>query len=879
MHVATAISMALSMGVGAPTAVMAQTGAAASGGLEEIVVTARKREESLLETPIAITALTSEDLAVQGINNFNQLVDATPGINLTNVGAGGGRSDRSFQQITLRGFVPSTANSTLTSTFIDGVPVASPTAVANVQDPERIEILKGPQAAYFGRNTFAGAINVVNKQPGEQFAGNVSVMGGTKGNVDFKGSIDGPLFGSETFGFRLSGNYMQKEGSYDNAAAPGTRLGDQETRTVTLFVSARPTENFSAKLFGLYSEDDDGPSVNAVVSAYEVRANNGGLNYPHLSGSSAGTAFIANSSNCLRSGFRFGDGRAFGPLPTDNATVTRQWFCGSVPNTVRQYSPAQNTLYDALAARSMANPAQRVVAPGEGAQGYGLVREYQHAHLNLEYVFGESGFTLSSATGINDEFYSEIADLDNSDTSLLNNISNPGNANPNLRTFFDFIFAVERESFDFSQELRLSYDKEGRFNGLLGVSMINTNVWNNLVNLSQEVLTGAARNDLVSPTFVGESLVKNKAVFFGGTYKFTDAFRVSFEGRYQEDHVIGPTSSSPMGVTITPTAAALQGLTAGFYGPLTTLVETKYKKFLPRVIAQYDFNDDLMGYASFSKGINVGTNTFNTGFLAQSRKSQALAAELGIRVLQTPEQMTNYELGLKGRFLDGRLQLQSALYHAVWTDQLNNRSAVHLDTVDPVTNPDGIGTLQLVSGAANTGEVAMQGLEVEVRYIPVDNLELNIAGAYTNTDIRSFTDPTVTQISGLIGNDFKGKHLPLSSRISGNAGIQYGGSVESWDEGRWFARADWSYKGKQYLDQSNQAWIDGRSVVNLRGGIQRGPLGLEIFVLNALDDDELTSGVGRTLITRDNAVGGSSSAVLASLPELRVVGARLTYQF
>jgi iron complex outermembrane receptor protein len=524
----------------------------------------------------------------------------------------------------------------------------------------------------------------------------------------------------------------------------------------------------------------------------------------------------------------------------------------------------------------MANPAQRVVSPSDGAQGYGLVREYKHAHLNLEYVFGESGYTLSSATGINDEFYSEIADLDNSDTSLLSNTSNPGNTNPNLRTFFDFIFGVERESFDFSNELRLSYDKQGKFNGSLGVSMIDTNVWNNLINISQEVLVGSVRNDLVSPTFVGESIVKNKALFFGGTYKFTDAFRVSVEGRYQEDHVIAPTTSNPMGVTISATAAALQGLRQGFYGPLAVLVEAKYKKFLPRVIAQYDFNDDVMGYVSYSKGINVGTNTFNTGFLAQSRKSQALAAELGIRVLQKPEQMTNYELGLKGRFLDGRLQLQSALYHAVWTDQLNNRSAVHLDTVDPVTNPDGIGTLQLVSGAANTGEVAMQGLEVEVKYVPVNNLELSFAGAFTDTKIRSFTDPTVTQISGLIGSDFKGKHLPLSSRISGNVGIQYGGSVSRWDDGSWFARADWSYKGKQYLDQANQAWIDGRAVLNLRGGIQRGPLGFEVFVLNAFDDDKLTSGIGRTLITRDNAVGGS---VLASLPELRVVGARVTYKF
>ena len=210
MRVATALAIGLSMGLAAPTAVMAQDSAASSGGLEEIVVTARKREESLLETPIAITALTSEDLAAQGINNFNQLVDATPGINLTNVGAGGGRSDRSFQQITLRGFVPSTANSTLTSTFIDGVPVSSPTAVAAVHDPARIEILKGPQAAYFGRNTFAGAINVVNKQPGQELGGNVAVMGGSRSNMDLRARSTARCLALRTMGFACRATTSRK---------------------------------------------------------------------------------------------------------------------------------------------------------------------------------------------------------------------------------------------------------------------------------------------------------------------------------------------------------------------------------------------------------------------------------------------------------------------------------------------------------------------------------------------------------------------------------------------------------------------------------------------------------------------------------------------
>ncbi len=146
----------------------------ATGGLEEIVVTARKREENVMKTPVSVAALSSEDIAVRGITSFNDLANATPGLNINN--ANSGRNDRSFQQISLRGFTPATTTSTLTASFIDGVPVASATALSAVSDPERVEVLKGPQAAYFGRDTFAGAVNVVTRKPSATLGGTASLM-------------------------------------------------------------------------------------------------------------------------------------------------------------------------------------------------------------------------------------------------------------------------------------------------------------------------------------------------------------------------------------------------------------------------------------------------------------------------------------------------------------------------------------------------------------------------------------------------------------------------------------------------------------------------------------------------------------------------------
>ncbi len=838
--------------------------------IEEIIVTARRRDESILETPVAISAISGDDLLAKGITNFNQLADALPGVNISNISAGAGRSDRSFQQITLRGFVPSNTQSTLTATFIDGVPVASPTAIASVSDPARVEILKGPQAAYFGRNTFAGAVNVVNRMPGEELGGNLSIMAGSRSNLDFQGSVDGPIMGDK-LGFRVNVHHFSKDGSYVNAANPSETLGDQETTSVNFLLTLKLNDNFSAKLFGLYSEDDDGPPVQGIVSSFEVRAVNGAVSVPAQGGSTAGTLIIPNSSTCNVSGLQRG-------IAASEPRVTRPWFCGAVPSINYAFSPAQNTLVDAPLRASLADPRHRIVSPSQGTQGFGLVREYRHAHLNMDYKFGESGFTLSSLTGLNAEFWSELADLDNYNTTLINNTS-LSSTGPNRRASWDFPFMVERETYDFSQELRLAYDKEGPFTGVFGVSYLKTSIWNDLVNVQAEVLNAGGPSNCVPFNTngnnnrdcytggVGLTPIETKSAFFGASYQFTDDLKVSLEGRYQQDYVEGLAAS--IGATVGPAAATAFGITAGMYPGLGRIVDKKYNNFLPRVIVQYDFNDDLMGYASYSKGVNVGAGTFNTNFLSLIQAGIDAAVGLGLKVVQDPEKIANYEVGLKGKFLDGRLTLQSAAYLAKWTDQLNSAAGLFLNGT----------TITQVSGFLNTGDVELKGLEIELLAKPTSRLDLNFAAALTDSSINSFKNNLTSQISGVLGDDFKGNQLPASSKLSMNAGAQYTAPLAAMDDANWFARADVSWKDKIYVDASNLTWLPSRTVVNFRAGISRGSLGLEAYVLNAFDDDTPTNAATQNVLTPSFSLTGAYSYLNLSLPELRTYGARISYKF
>jgi iron complex outermembrane receptor protein len=816
-----------------------------AGNLEEIVVTARKRAEDILDTPVAVSVLTNEDIEAKGIVSLTDLANNTPGFQITSVNSG--RNDRSFQQISLRGLTPSRTTSTLTATFIDGVPVSSANALNSVTRPARVEVLKGPQAAYFGRNAFAGAVNVVNQTPGTEFAGDISVMGGSRDNWDVQGSIEGPLF-SEKMGFRINARSYTKDGGWDNLAVPGQTLGDQSTDVVSLMLTAKPVENLSIKLFGMMTQDDDGPSPEGMISSWELRNNNGVLNVPALSASTAGTVIVPSQANCT--------------------PAARAWFCGAIPGLPAGVSPGQNTANNALLSASLASSAQRVVSASDGVKGFGLVGEFKHAHLTIDWDIGDSGFTLSSLTGINEYFVSEVDDLDNWNSASITNASNA--MNPTGTTpFWTFPFLVEREERDFSQEFRLSFDNDGKFSGLLGASYLKSSAWSDLVSIFSETTLGLPISTRAATSVTSPPKADTTSFFFGATYKVTDKLTVSAEGRQQKDEVEAYTGATAL--TISPAAANQYGLAAGTYSPFTLLVSREFDHFLPRFIVDYQFNDDLMGYASVSKGVNVALLSFNTNFLTQgSPEILAAADSIGLGVFIDPEKITNYEIGVKGSLLDNRLRGALAIYRAKWTEQQNTRTTfVNVNNVP-----------QIVSGVANTGEVEATGIEVDLWAKVGDSVSVQFAASMNDSDIQSFEDPLITAITGVVGAGYEGNMLPLAPKYSANLGVQYDGLLPMWDEATWYARGDMSYKDKQYLDSSNINWIKARSQVNLRAGVVKGPITIDAFIQNAFDTDDYISAAQNSLLT---TVPGTAAAGLGyinvALPERRVFGLKVGYKF
>lgn len=824
----------------------------ASDGVMEITVTARKREETLLSVPIAISAMAATEISQRGIVSLTDLIDATPGINVT--GNNSGRNDRSFQQISLRGFTPSTTDSTLTATFIDGVPVSSASALNAISDPARVEVLKGPQNAYFGRNAFAGAINVVNKLPGNKLAGTISASAYSRKGYDIQASLEGPLV-TDVLGFRISGRAFQKGGSYINGANKNERLGDQQSRSGSMMLVFTPTDRLTIKGFGLYSEDHDGASAQGMLSAYEVRSNNGTVNIPALSGNTAGTIIVPGLSNCTLSGL------AAGRSATE-ARTSNPFICGAAPALPAGFSPAQNTYVSPAIAASLANSAYRPVSGADGVQGYGLKRRYMHAHFNIDYELGDSGLTVSSLTGFNDERYSELAELDNYDSSSLTNAA--ATASNGLLPFYNFPFAIERVNRDFSQELRVAFDNKGPLTAMLGANYLWSKAYRDLLNVQSEGVTGTVVNR--SPgTMSSPQQVRTWGVFGSLNYDVTEQFAVNLEGRYQRDKVY--LFGGGLGATVSTASSATTGIPAGTYAPMTAYYAKSFDNFMPRVILNYKITPDIMAYGSWSKAANISIASFNGRLFSGSAIEIAALQSIDIQAVTLPEKLTNFEVGLKGKLLDGKMTFALAAYASEWKNQYNSRSVFASSGA-------------VVTGLANSGRSVLKGVELDVTAVPVEGLTLNFAGAFNDTNIRQFADPSVSRLTGIIGDGFVGKHLPLTSAYSFSFSPQFSGEIPGRENATWFIRTDLNYKSKQFLDAGNLTWIKGRAVVNGRIGVTLDAVSLEVFATNLLNDRNYTSIQQNTVQTPGSALAaGPYSYLIVGLPELRTVGIKGSFKF
>ena len=235
--------------------------------IEEITVTSRKREENLQSMPLTVTALTSDDIYERGVSDLLDLADYTPGFYTESVAGRG--SNPYFRGLVVNTGLVDRQNS---SVFVDGYYVLGTAATFGFNNIERVEVLKGPQSALFGRATFGGAVNYITKTPTDEFQADVDVDIAEHNRYDAAVTVSGPLFGSDTLKGLLSARYYEFGGEWTNTAQGenGATVGQEETKAISGKLLWDPTESLAITVSASYAEDDDGaPPTTSLPSSLD----------------------------------------------------------------------------------------------------------------------------------------------------------------------------------------------------------------------------------------------------------------------------------------------------------------------------------------------------------------------------------------------------------------------------------------------------------------------------------------------------------------------------------------------------------------------------------------------------------------------------------
>lgn len=228
---------------------------AALAQVEEIVVTAQRREQSIQDTGLTIQAFGTDDLEELRIQSPQDLSSQVTNLDLTS--QLGGQN----VVVTMRGIGLNDINSNISpsvGTYIDEVFLASPAMLGfSLFDLERVEVLKGPQGTLYGRNTTGGAINFVTKKPGHELEGYLRAGYGNYAAMEAEGAVTVPI--SEKLSARLAGTYDTRQSYYTNLSRG--RLGDINTYALRGTLSADVSPDFETLLTLQYGRDDSSEAL------------------------------------------------------------------------------------------------------------------------------------------------------------------------------------------------------------------------------------------------------------------------------------------------------------------------------------------------------------------------------------------------------------------------------------------------------------------------------------------------------------------------------------------------------------------------------------------------------------------------------------------
>ena len=808
--------------------------------LEEVVVTARKKAESLMDAPVAVTVVSGDSLDRQGITNLEQMASKVPGLQLGRAAQTSSIYIRGIGSGVNKGFEQSAGM------YVDGVyQVRSRQFTQSMVDLSRVEVLRGPQSLLFGKNTIAGAIKVETASPmlGEGLNGSVTVDAEPEyGTVRGTGVVSGDI--TDTLAGRIAYRYQESDGYVENVLIDEDVAQKEDTMfRGTLVWEPTDTLAITGKVSHVESDAKGIEQVNNVVDSSLLQG-------------------FSNGSNQLGLTDIMGSIAAFQVPGFDSVTGTNDY-------------------------ESWTGNTDFVDIDTEDS-------ESNQVSVKVDWELGS--YLVTSLTGYTDFDINQDHDVDfhpgNAVQSVeyeeLDTISQEFRISSNYDGRFNFTAGVYYEEQDLVIDNTPYLD--GTLGGVFGqlpasglnpalpdvpLSLLGINsLWNGAVfasmNPAAAPLVGAEQ-DVIWRSSRNETETDTLAVFVEFTFDLTDRLFLDIGGRYSEDSKetmkFGSTGVGLPGENVlvwntdgTPTGALdaqNSGLVATAWSLLNTFPQENELKreeehFDPSVRLRMDVGDDTMVYASYSTGYKSGG--FNSsGDTANPDGTPGEGTEF------EDEEAEAWELGVKTTLWDGRARVSTTLFRTELDDQ-------------QVTSFQG--TTFLVNNAAS---LISQGLEFETQVALTQDLEVGGSLAYLDTEYDDYQGaPCTVYQAAEIGDgctqDLSGERGPNAPEWSGTVYASY---VRPIGDSLMFGfRADASYKGDYYLDGDLDPNTLQDSYVKINGRIG----------ISAADDTWELALYGRNL-TDESTYSFVTDAPLSAgiygawAEEPRIVGLQARYNF
>ena len=611
---ASASAILVVSAVASPVAAVADAagprGQSASGPIEEIVVTARRRTENLQQVPISVTALSGTELAARQVNAMDQLGAVVPNLQFDKAAPSSGSS--SVGQIFIRGigqsdYTPVTDPGV--ALYVDGIYIGrSPGNVLDLLDIERIEVLRGPQGTLFGRNSIGGAIKVHSRKPG--FTESDSSVELRLGNDDLRGlnfRWNRPV--SDTLAASFAVGRLERDG-YVERPFDGIRTGDRDRWSARGTVRWEPTDYLAASLVVDYTAIDENGAP--VVS--------GGVNDRQ--------PFAAFGNAVLES---------------CDAVVVNPAFDGTPASGPPTFPPPGTPTGGAPGCYGAGSVPGAFVS--EGSFPVASELDSGGAALTVDWTMGER-WGMKSITGYREMDMLSSRDGDNTPANI-------------------FATRDEFEHEQFSQELQLRFaGDDGSRSAVLGLFYYDESGFN-LVDVT--VPAGAIQSG-------GFYDNRSWAAYAHGTVDLGERLALSLGTRHTEDRktylpdqlVLGDASAGPAAGLFPPTWPELAGFYLAPTGPLAAgerildyrESELAFDATDITVDLSYRLADNALAYATFSTGYKSGG--FDQRFVGPTPDRAPSSYR--------PESVDSLELGLKTSSFGGRLRANVAVFDADYED-------------------------------------------------------------------------------------------------------------------------------------------------------------------------------------------------------------------